>query len=92
LRDLSDDVEEIGEVRGLGLLIGVELVEDRESKKPFAELAKQVVRAATGRGVLIEALGPYKNVLRISPPLNINSEDLMHSVDVIEQLLTDLSR
>jgi 4-aminobutyrate aminotransferase-like enzyme len=92
LKELTDHVGEIGEVRGLGLMIGVELVEDRESKKPAAEFAKQVVREAMKRGVLIEALGTYKNVIRISPALNIPTEEMMQSLDVIEEALKDISR
>jgi 4-aminobutyrate aminotransferase/(S)-3-amino-2-methylpropionate transaminase len=91
LRDFADDVGEIGEVRGLGLMIGVELVKNRQSKQPASELAKKVMREATKRGVLIDALGPSRNVLRISPPLNIPAEDMTRSIDTIEEILASLS-
>ena len=91
LRNLADTVGEIGEVRGLGLMTGIELVKDRKSKEPAREFAEEVARETTKRGVLIEALGVYKNVLRISPPLNISTED-MRSVDTVEEVMVSLSK
>jgi 4-aminobutyrate aminotransferase-like enzyme len=90
LQDLAGDVEEIGEVRGLGLMIGVELVKDRRSKQPDSEHATQVVREAAKRGVLMDRVGICKNVLRISPPLNIPAEDMTRSIDIIEEILAKL--
>jgi len=87
LRDLGEDVEGIGEVRGLGLMIGVELVKNRRSKEPDSERATRVVREAAKSGVLIDRAGPHKNVLKITPPLNIPAEDMTRSIDVVEKIL-----
>ncbi len=59
----------IGDVRGLGLMIGVELVEDRASRKPASALAKRIQAEMRDRGVIIGLTGNYGCVLRITPPL-----------------------
>ncbi len=67
LRELSHP--SIGEVRGDGLFLGVDWVEDRESKKPDAPGARRVVEAMKERGYLIGAAGAYDNVVKLRPPL-----------------------
>jgi 4-aminobutyrate aminotransferase-like enzyme len=69
LRALADRHPAIGDVRGAGLFIGVELVEDRATKAPAAAGAARVVNALRDRGVLVSATGPGANVLKIRPPL-----------------------
>ena len=66
----------IGEIRGMGLMIGIELVEDAQSKKPAVEDAKRIKAAIRDRGVLLGIGGVYGNVLRIQPPLTISDEEL----------------
>ncbi|EDM81932.1 putative enzyme with aminotransferase class-III domain protein [Plesiocystis pacifica SIR-1] len=59
----------IGEVRGRGLFIGVELVEDRSTKRPDAARASAIVAHARARGVLLSTDGPARNVIKIKPPI-----------------------
>jgi 4-aminobutyrate aminotransferase len=66
----------IGDVRGMGLLQAIELVEDRETKAPAAEATVQVMEAARRNGLLVGKGGTYGNVIRISPPLNISRADV----------------
>ncbi|MEP6961614.1 MAG: aspartate aminotransferase family protein [Acidobacteriota bacterium] len=66
----------IGEVRGMGLLQAIELVEDRESKTPAAAATNALLEAARENRVLIGKGGLHGNVLRISPPMNINKSDV----------------
>jgi 4-aminobutyrate aminotransferase-like enzyme len=66
---LSEKFEVIGEVRGAGLFIGVELVVDRTSRTPASELTSRLVNELRRRRVLISASGPHANVLKIRPPL-----------------------
>jgi 4-aminobutyrate aminotransferase-like enzyme len=66
----------IGDVRGMGLLQAVELVEDRRSKKPAASQTLALLEATRENGILVGKGGFFGNVLRISPPLNITKSDV----------------
>lgn len=78
----------IGDVRGAGLMLGVELVEDRESKIPASKMTAAVLEEARERGVLLGKGGLYGNVLRIKPPLCITAEDANFAVSVLDESLT----
>ncbi|QPF90764.1 aspartate aminotransferase family protein [Bradyrhizobium commune] len=69
LRDIGNRHIEIGDVRGAGLFIGLELVRDRETKEPAPELASQLINRLRQRGILIGAAGPFGSTLKIRPPL-----------------------
>lgn len=66
----------IGDVRGMGLLQGVELVEDRETKAPAAAATNALLEAARENGLMIGKGGLWGNVIRISPPMNISKSDV----------------
>ena len=74
----------VGEVRGRGMLWGVELVEDRSSRRPATELAGRVIGGALRRGVLLLGEGPHGNVLAIVPPLVVTESQLEHALGVVE--------
>ena len=76
LKALQQRHECMGDVRGKGLYIGVDLVEDRVAKAPATELASDVANALRERGVLISTDGPHDNVLKIKPPLVIGADDI----------------
>ena len=82
LRSLQAEYELIGDVRGHGLFIGVELVADRETKTPAPLEAKAIVNAMKDKGVLISNIGQYDNVLKMRPPLPFSKDnaDLLLSV------------
>ncbi|MFF0952123.1 aspartate aminotransferase family protein [Rhizobium leguminosarum] len=69
LQDLSQEFKQIGDVRGTGLFIGVEIVSDRSNKKADADATTRIVNGLRERRVLISASGPSANVLKIRPPL-----------------------
>lgn len=69
LRDLAGRFEVIGDVRGAGLFLGVELVSDRAERTPAGALAARVVNGLRERRVLISATGPDANILKLRPPL-----------------------
>ncbi len=75
LRRLMDAHESIGDVRGRGLFLGVELVQDRASRAPDAELASLVTNRMCELGVLMSTDGPRHNVLKIKPPLVFGEGD-----------------
>ena len=95
LRDLQQKHTIIGDVRGLGLFCGLELVEDRENKKPVHETVTQsVVAGCLARGVLIGATNrsfeEHNNTLCLSPAYIVTKADIDEIVDAIDQSLSDL--
>ena len=76
LLELQDKHPIIGDVRGMGLLQAIELVEDRESKKPATPQTLALMEATRENRVLVGRGGFYGNVLRISPPMNISKSDV----------------
>ncbi|MGH2547402.1 MAG: aspartate aminotransferase family protein, partial [Actinomycetota bacterium] len=86
--DVAEDVPEVGEIRGLGAMVGVEFVKDRESREPNKQLASDIVTGTTERGVVSVSCGMYRNVFRHLVPLVITDEQLAEGLDV----LTDTAR
>jgi len=91
LEGLMKKHEAIGDVRGAGLMIGLELVEDRETKIPASKMTASVLEEARERGVLFGKGGLYGNVLRIKPPLCITAEDADFTISVLDESLTAVS-
>jgi 4-aminobutyrate aminotransferase-like enzyme len=77
----------VGDVRGMGLMQGVELVTDRATKEPAAAATTQLIEEAKRRGVLIGKGGLYGNVLRIAPCLNIGAGDVDAFLGILEESL-----
>ena len=73
----------VGEVRGLGLFIGIELVRDRETREPDPDRCAAVRRWAFERGVVVAVAGRYENVVKLSPPLTIEEDRLTAAVEVV---------
>ena len=76
----------VGEVRGLGLMIGIELVKDQETREKAAQLRDRVVDLAFRRGLLV--LGAGDNTIRLSPPLVITRDQCDFAVETLEECLT----
>jgi 4-aminobutyrate aminotransferase/(S)-3-amino-2-methylpropionate transaminase len=83
----QDRFERIGDVRGRGAMLAIELVEDRESKEPAPELATRVIEEALQRGLLLLKAGIYSNCLRVLAPLVISDDELAEALDVWEEAL-----
>lgn len=88
---LKDKHAVIGDVRGMGLMLGVELVKDRETKEPATAETAQVFERAKDRGLLLGKGGLAGNVLRIKPPMCISRDDCDFLVDVLDLCLVELS-
>ncbi|MBI4261604.1 MAG: aspartate aminotransferase family protein [Actinobacteria bacterium] len=84
LKELEDRYDVVGEVRGKGLMLGVEMVRDGGSREPHAEGAAQVMEVTKDRGVLVGKGGLYGNVLRLSPPLSITEEDAARAIETLD--------
>lgn len=100
LRQMQADHPLIGDVRGPGLFIGVELVEDPQTKVPATERATALVELAMERGVIfdldmpdiVHGLPTRRNVVKIKPPLTITEEQLDRALDVFEEVLEEVAR
>jgi 4-aminobutyrate aminotransferase/(S)-3-amino-2-methylpropionate transaminase len=82
-----DRFEAVGDVRGLGAMMAIELVHGRDSKDPAPELASAVVEAATERGLLLLKSGIYSNCIRVLVPLVVTDAELDEALEVWEQAL-----
>ncbi len=90
LRKLMDKHDVIGEVRGMGLMIGVELVEDRKTKTPAKQACARVFERAKELGLLVGKGGLYSNVIRIKPPMCISKADVDFLYEVFDIALGEL--
>jgi 4-aminobutyrate aminotransferase/(S)-3-amino-2-methylpropionate transaminase len=81
--EAARDIPEIGEVRGLGAMVGVEFVTDRDSKEPNHDMVSRITGETTSRGVVSVSCGIYKSVLRHLMPLVITDEQLAEGLDVM---------
>lgn len=87
LKDLQESCEVMGDVRGKGLMIGLEFVEDRLSKKPYSTFAKTFRRNCLQRGLLFELGGHYGNVIRLVPPLIITPKIVESAMRIMRSAL-----
>ncbi len=91
LEELQQKYDIIGEVRGMGLLQAMELVEDRRSKKPANAATLQVMEAAREHRILIGRGGLYGNVIRLSPPMNIGKTDVDAFVEQLDSVFAHVT-
>jgi len=92
LRDLQGRHEAIGDVRGRGLFVGVELVLDRAKKTPATRLAEQVRETLRQRRVLIGTDGPFDNVLKIRPPMSFDARAADLLLAELDRALASIAR
>jgi 4-aminobutyrate aminotransferase len=76
----------VGQVRGIGLMIGVEFVKSKQSKEPAHDLSERIVQRAFERGLI--TLGCGKSTIRISPPLSISKSEVDGGMEIFEEAIT----
>jgi 4-aminobutyrate aminotransferase len=86
--ELAERHPTVGDVRGLGLMIGVELVTDPESRSPDEQAFKHVEKHALERELIMISCGPDHNVIRFIPPLITTREELDWAIDLVDESLT----
>jgi diaminobutyrate-2-oxoglutarate transaminase len=92
LKEIEPNSRIIGEARGRGLMLGVELVKDKATKGPAPELARQVRTQCHRRGLLIEIGGHYFNVARFLPPLVVTPELARRGLDIFAEAVYEVER
>jgi 4-aminobutyrate aminotransferase/(S)-3-amino-2-methylpropionate transaminase len=90
--DFKKRFELVGDVRGLGPMVAMELVKDRETKEPAATEAKALVKFCCERGLVLLSCGSFSNVIRTLMPLVITNEQLERGLAIIEEGLASLSK
>ncbi|MEL7496988.1 MAG: aminotransferase class III-fold pyridoxal phosphate-dependent enzyme [Planctomycetota bacterium] len=90
LNDLQSEFECLGDVRGSGLFLGIELVDDPAKRTPNAELAKRVVESMKDRRILLSTDGPDENVIKFKPPLVFSAGDAERLVLTLREVLQKL--
>ncbi|MGD0550872.1 MAG: aspartate aminotransferase family protein [Candidatus Bathyarchaeia archaeon] len=92
LKDLQQETKTIGEVRGKGLMVAAEFVEDRRTKKPAVDLVKKIQFRCFERGVLVWKAGHWPNVVRFLPPLVITRDHIDKGLDVFSDVVKEAER
>jgi len=89
LRDMQQRFECMGDVRGKGLMVGVELVKDRQSKAPAADWRGRIIQRAFEKGLLI--LGCGQNSIRFCPSLTVSAEEIDVGLSIFEECLKEIA-
>lgn len=92
LLSIAETHREIGDVRGLGAMIAIELFEDGDVHKPNAKLTADVVAKARDKGLILLSCGPYYNVLRILVPLTVSDAQIKQGLDIIAACFTEAKK
>ncbi|CAI5447178.1 unnamed protein product [Caenorhabditis angaria] len=93
LNELKQKHESIGDIRGVGLFWGIDLVKSRDSREPDQRLALDVILELRQKyGILLNADGPYTNILKIKPPLCFDKSNVLETVSALDQVLTHFNR
>ncbi len=92
LKELAERHPLIGDVRGIGLMLGIELVKDPLSKAPATQKTAEVLELARERGLLLGKSGLFSNVIRIKPPMCLTKDDADFLVDCLDEVLAIVVR
>lgn len=88
---LGERFEAIGDVRGTGLFLAVDLVTDRDQRTPASELATRLINELREHGVLTSTVGKHANILKLRPPMVLTQDDADFFLDVVEHSLASLT-
>jgi 4-aminobutyrate aminotransferase/(S)-3-amino-2-methylpropionate transaminase len=91
-KDFYDHHPVVGDVRGLGAMVGMELVTDRKTKEPATALTRRLIDTCREKGLLMISAGTHSNVIRPLMPLVITDEQLERGLLIIEESFRELHR
>ena len=89
LEEMKEEYEIVGDVRGLGLMLGAELVKDKKSKIPAMKERDEVLRIALDKGLLLLPSG--ESTVRLLPPLTISKASIETALDILEDSIKEVS-
>jgi 4-aminobutyrate aminotransferase len=88
--EMSNDIELMGDIRGKGLMIGIELVTDRKTKQPAVKERDRLINETFKRGLLL--LGAGQSSIRLAPPLILSKEQADMGLEIFEESIKHISR
>lgn len=91
LRSLKEKHSLIGDIRGIGLFIGIELVLDRNTLTPATREANDLVNCLKTQGILLGTDGPFSNVIKIKPPMVITRDDAAMFIRILDTQLKQIN-
>ncbi|MFX1559252.1 MAG: aspartate aminotransferase family protein [Promethearchaeota archaeon] len=92
LEELKEDHKIIGEVRGQGMMLGVELVRDQKTKEPAVQEILEVMEVCREKGLLIGKGGLDNNVIRVQPPLELTDEQIDQACGILDEAFTEVEK
>ncbi len=92
LKNLMQEIPEIGDVRGIGAMIGIEFVKNGDPRQPDAETCAKIVKGCSENGLIILSAGTHKNIIRILSPLVITKEELDKGMTIMEKEIKKATR
>jgi 4-aminobutyrate aminotransferase-like enzyme len=90
LQELKATYECIGDARGMGLALGLEIVEHKSTKKPSAALCQKIIFGAAQYGLMMGRVGIYGNVIRVAPPLTIREQECDFAIEILDKVLSEV--
>jgi alanine-glyoxylate transaminase/(R)-3-amino-2-methylpropionate-pyruvate transaminase len=91
LKDLQQRHASIGDVRGRGLMLAIEMVKDRKTKEPDAEITAAVFENCREQGLILSKSGPHRSVLRMVPPMCLSMDDVDRIADGLDRAFTEVT-
>ena len=91
LRDLQQRHRAIGDVRGRGLMLAIEMVKDRKTREPDPDITAAVFENCREQGLILSKSGPHRSVLRMVPPMCLSLADVEHVAEGLDRAFTELS-
>ncbi|MCX6030851.1 MAG: aspartate aminotransferase family protein [Chloroflexi bacterium] len=90
LRDIMEHSRYLGDVRGQGMVAGLEFVTDKATREPAPDITVRVISEAAQNGVIVGKVGMYGSVIRVAPPLVMNEEEAHESLEIMEKVILSL--
>ena len=90
LKNLQDQTDVIGDIRGVGLSIGIEFIQNKDSKEPDGDFTARLVYRLFELGLVCFSTGEFSNVIEWTPPLTITEEECKDAVKILQQAILDV--